>query len=178
MPAPTPKARMPNRCLALATAPPAAGVPLGAQPGLGPPFSQPARVSLGPGCISGLRRAARRTISRGPFAPTLAPMQTVQPSRIGGAGSVPGFSQLPHAATLLGADPSEAAHPNARRCALGTPALGAAPRRLPGAGRNDCRRACGAVEFRGPSAPASLPEQKARPPRKARILPAPKASRR
>jgi hypothetical protein len=36
---------------------------------------------------------------------------------------------------------------------------------LPGAGRSDCQRACGGGEFRGPSAPALLPEQKARPPR-------------
>jgi hypothetical protein len=62
---------------------------------------------------------------------------------------------------LLGAGPSAAAHPNARRCALGTPALGAAPRRCR-AGRRDCQRACGAGEFRGLAAPALLPEQKAR----------------
>ncbi len=58
-------------------------------------------------------------------------------------------------------------HPNAHRCALGAPALGALPRRLPGAGRSDCQRACGAEEFRGLSAPALLPEQMARPPRSA-----------
>ena len=46
-------------------------------------------------------------------------------------------------------------HPNARRCALGTPALGAAPLRLPGVGRP--------AEFRGLPAPALLPEQMARP---------------
>ena len=63
----------------------------------------------------------------------------------------------PKGPLLLGAGPSAAAHPNARRCALGTPALGAAPRRLPGAGRP--------AEFRGLSAPALVPEQKARPPR-------------
>ena len=66
------------------------------------------------------------------------------------------------------ADPS--LHPNAHRCALGTPALGAAPGRCR-AGRRDCQRACGAGEFRGLSEPALLPEQKARAPRGAQVQP-------
>ena len=78
------------------------------------------------------------------------------------------FASLPDrpagSSPMLGAGPSAAARPNARRCALGTPALGAAPLRWR-AGRNDCQRASGAAEFRGLSAPALLAEQTARPPR-------------
>ncbi len=75
--------------------------------------------------------------------------------------------------SLLGAGPRAAARPNVRRCALGTPALGAAPLRLPGAGRRDCQRACGARNFAAFPRPLCSPS-KWRGPRDGRagILPA------
>ena len=78
-----------------------------------------------------------------------------------GAGPSPAAGGASRLRARLGRDPVRpgparaSLHPNAHRCALGTPALGAAPLLLPGAGR--------LVEFRGLPAPALPPGQKAGP---------------
>jgi hypothetical protein len=103
-----------------------------------------------------------RTIAwRGPqrgCPPQRAPLRVGDPgfaARPAYAPAGPGTPARPSPA-----DPS--LHPNAHRCALGTPALGAAPRRCR-AGRSDCQRACGAENFAAFPRPLCSPSKRRRP---------------